>query len=125
MGGAAVTALWVALGAAVGAPLRYLLDRYVQSRHDGVFPRGILAVNVLGSFVLGVLAGAAAPPPVAALLGTGFCGAFTTWSTLAQDTVALARSGNRRAAVLNAIGSVLAGSVAAALGLAAGVAVGK
>ena len=125
MGGAPVTALWVALGAAVGAPLRYVLDRYVQSHHDGVFPRGILVVNVLGSFVLGLLAGASAPPVVAALLGTGFCGAFTTWSTLAQDTVSLARSGNRRAAVLNAIGSVLVGSVAAALGLAAGVAVGK
>jgi len=125
MGGAPVTALWVAPGAAAGAPMRYVLDRYVQSRHDSVFLRGILAVNVLGSFVLGVVAGAAAPPVVAALLGTGFCGAFTTWSTLAQDTVSLARSGNRRAAVLNAIGSVLAGSVAAALGLAAGVAVGK
>ena len=125
MDGAPVTALWVALGAAVGAPLRYLLDRYVQSRHDGVFPRGIFVVNVLGSFVLGLLVGVAAPPAVAALLGTGFCGAFTTWSTLAQDTVSLARSGNRRAAVLNAIGSVLVGSVAAALGLAAGVAVGK
>ncbi|MGI5127106.1 fluoride efflux transporter CrcB [Pseudonocardia sp. CA-107938] len=120
-----MTALWVALGAAAGAPLRYLLDRYVQSRHDGVFPRGILVVNVLGSFVLGIVVGSAAPPPVAALLGTGFCGAFTTWSTLAQDTVALARSGNRRAATVNAIGSVLVGSVAAALGLAAGVAVGR
>ena len=125
-----MTALWVALGAAAGAPMRYVLDRYVQSHHDSVFPRGILAVNVLGAFVLGVLAGAAASPVVAAPLGTGFCGAFTTWSTLAQDTVSLARSGNRRAAVLNAtvlnaIGSVLAGSVAAALGLAAGVAVGK
>jgi CrcB protein len=125
MGGAPMTALWVALGAAVGAPLRYALDRYVQARHDGAFPRGILVVNVLGSFALGLLTGAAAPPAVAALLGTGFCGAFTTWSTLAQDTVSLARSGNRRAATLNAIGSVLAGSVAAALGLAAGVAVGK
>jgi CrcB protein len=120
-----MTALWIALGAAVGAPLRYLLDRYVQSRHDSVFPRGILVVNALGSFALGLLTGAAAPPVVAALLGTGFCGAFTTWSTLAQDTVTLARSGNRRAALLNAIGSVLVGSVAAALGLAAGVAVGK
>ena len=125
MGGAPVTPLWVALGAAVGAPLRYVLDRYVQSRHDSVFPRGTLAVNVLGSFVLGALTGAAAPPVVAALLGTGFCGAFTTWSSLAQDTVSLARSRNRRTATLNAIGSVLAGSVAAALGLAAGVAVGK
>lgn len=117
--------VWVALGAAVGAPLRYLIDRYVQGRHDTGFPRGILVVNTIGSFVLGVVVGAAAPPAVAALLGTGFCGAFTTWSTLAQDTVTLARTGSRRAALLNAIGSVLVGSVAAALGLAAGVAVGR
>jgi CrcB protein len=117
--------VWVALGAAVGAPLRYLIDRYVQSRHETGFPWGILAVNTLGSFVLGVVAGTVAPPAVAALLGTGFCGAFTTWSTLAQDTVTLARAGDRRAALLNGAGSVLAGSVAAALGLAAGVAVGR
>jgi CrcB protein len=120
-----VTALWVALGAAVGAPLRYLLDRFVQSRHDSPFPWGILAVNTAGSFVLGLVAGAAAPPAVAALLGTGFCGAFTTYSTFAQDTVTLGRTGHRRAATLNAIGSLLAGTVAAALGLAAGVAVGR
>ncbi|SHL18952.1 camphor resistance protein CrcB [Pseudonocardia thermophila] len=120
-----MTALWVALGAAVGAPARYLLDRYVQARHGGAFPRGILVVNVLGSFVLGVVAGAAAPPVVAALVGTGFCGAFTTWSTLAQDTVALARGGDRRAALLNALGTLSAGSVAAALGLVAGMAVGR
>jgi len=118
-----MTVVWVAIGAAAGAPLRYLLDRFVQARHSSAFPWGILVVNTLGSFVLGAVTGMAAPPPVAALLGTGFCGAFTTYSTFANDTVTLAGSGNRRFAVLNAIGSVLAGSVAAALGLVAGLAV--
>ena len=48
-----MTVLLVALGAAVGAPLRYLVDRAVQARHDSVFPWGTLAVNIAGSFMLG------------------------------------------------------------------------
>lgn len=115
-----MTLLWVALGAAIGAPLRYLTDRFVQSRHSSVFPWGIMTINVLGSFVLGVVTGVAAHPALAALLGTGFCGAFTTYSTFANDTVALARGSRRRMAVLNAVGSVVLGLLAAALGLRVG-----
>lgn len=57
--------LLVIVGAAVGAPLRYLTDRAVQSRHDSVFPWGTFVVNVSGSLILGLLTGAvaAAPPP--------------------------------------------------------------
>ncbi|WP_181779219.1 fluoride efflux transporter FluC [Pseudonocardia pini] len=108
--------LMVVLGAAVGAPARYLTDRLVQSRHTTGFPWGTFTVNVVGSFVLGVVTGAAASPWVTALVGTGFCGALTTYSTFGWETIHLSRP----QAALNAVGSVAAGLGAAALGLAVG-----
>jgi CrcB protein len=115
-----VTPLLVVLGAAVGAPLRYLTDRLVQSRHGTGFPWGTFVVNVAGSFVLGLVVGAAASPAVIALVGTGFCGALTTYSTFGYETVRLGMQGSRLLAGLNAIGSVLAGLGAAGLGMAIG-----
>ena len=117
-----MTAVLVALGAAVGAPLRYLVDRAVQGRHDSVFPWGTFAVNVGGSLMLGVLAGGATahavPGPLGALLGTGFCGALTTYSTFGFETVRLLSDGARFYAVLNAVASVVAGLGAAFCGIA-------
>lgn len=110
--------LMVVLGAVVGAPARYLTDRLVQSRHTTGFPWGTFAVNAVGSFVLGLVTGAAADPWVLALVGTGFCGALTTYSTFGWETVHLSRP----LAVANAVGSVLAGLGAAGLGLAVGAA---
>ncbi|MFC4950349.1 fluoride efflux transporter CrcB [Pseudonocardia sp. GCM10023141] len=120
-----MTPLMVVIGAAVGAPLRYLSDRWVQARHHTGLPWGTFTVNMVGSFVLGVVLGAATPPVLVALVGTGFCGALTTYSTFGYETVALAMAGRRGAAALNAIGSVLAGLIAAGLGLAVGAAVGS
>jgi CrcB protein len=115
-----VTALLVMLGAAVGAPLRYLADRSVQGRHDSVFPWGTFAVNVAGSVVLGVLAGGAAVHAVGggtvALLGTGLCGALTTYSTFGYETVRLIQDGARSYAVLNVTANVAAGLGAAFTG---------
>jgi CrcB protein len=112
-----MTFLLVALGAAVGAPLRYLTDRAVQARHDSVFPWGTLTVNVAGSFVLGLLTGLPVSSSVSALLGTGFCGALTTYSTFSYETLRLARTGARFYAVLNVIASIVAGVGAASVGL--------
>jgi len=112
--------LLVIVGAMVGAPARYLTDRLVQGRHDTGFPWGTFLVNVVGSLVLGLVTGAAATPAVAALVGTGFCGALTTYSTFGYETVQLAAGGRRLLAGLNALGSVAAGLGAAALGLALG-----
>ncbi|MFF8310375.1 fluoride efflux transporter CrcB [Streptomyces lydicus] len=116
--------LLVVAGAMVGAPLRFLTDRCVQSRHDTVFPWGTFAVNTAGSLILGLLAGAvtagAASSQLQLLLGTGLCGALTTYSTFSYETLRLAADGARGYAVANVAGSVLAGLAAAFAGVAAG-----
>jgi CrcB protein len=118
-----VTWLLVALGAAVGAPARYLLDRAVQRRALGVRPWGTTTVNVAGSFVLGVVASAAdAGGGWSVLVGTGFCGALTTYSTFGYETVRLAETGETGAAWWNVGVSTFAGVAAAALGWSVGTA---
>jgi CrcB protein len=116
-----VTWVLVAVGAAVGAPMRYLIDRGVQSRHDSLFPWGTFAANVTGSLVLGLVVGgtlaAAVPGSVAALVGTGLCGALTTYSTLSFETVRLFEQRAMFYALLNAGASVIAGLGAAYVGI--------
>lgn len=112
-----MTVLLVALGAAVGAPLRYLTDRAIQARHDSVFPWGTLTVNVVGSLLLGFLTGLPAAPAVTALVGTGFCGALTTYSTFSYETLRLAQDGARFYAAANIVASIVAGLGAAYCGL--------
>lgn len=115
--------LLVAAGAAVGAPLRYLTDRAVQARLGTTFPWGTLTVNVAGSLVLGLVAGAtlnAGGSDLRLLIGTGFCGALTTYSTLSYETVRLAGRGARLLAAANMVVTVLAGLGAVVLGYAVG-----
>lgn len=114
--------LLVILGGALGAPLRYLADRAIQARHDTVFPWGTWTVNVLGSLALGLVTGAvlagAAPRSVQLLVGVGFCGALTTYSTFSYETVRLLETGSRFYAVLNVLISVVAALGAAFTGVA-------
>ena len=114
--------LLVLAGAAVGAPLRFLTDRAVQRRHDTVFPWGTFAVNVLGCLVLGTVTGAvaagAASSQVSLLLGTGLCGALTTYSTFSYETLRLAEDGARLFAAANVVASVVAGLGAVFAGIA-------
>lgn len=112
--------LLVAVGAALGAPLRYLVDRAVQARHDSLFPWGTFAVNAAGSFLLGGLGttGLHVSAPVMATLGTGLCGALTTYSTFGYETVQLLQNRARAFAAINAAASIIAGLGAAALGAA-------
>jgi len=116
-----VTLLLVAIGAAVGAPLRHLTDRAVQARVGSGLPWGTFAVNVAACLVLGTLTGAvlagAAGDPVRALVGTGFCGALSTYSTFSWETLRLAETGRGRAAAANAVGSVAIGYAAVVVGL--------
>jgi CrcB protein len=111
----------VVVGAVVGAPLRYLTDRAVQQRHDTVFPWGTFTVNVVGCLILGLLSGAAsagaASPHVQLLLGTGLCGALTTYSTFSYETLRLAEDGARFYAVANVVASVVAGLGAVFVGV--------
>ncbi|MGY0020366.1 fluoride efflux transporter CrcB [Streptomyces sp. cg35] len=114
--------LFVICGAMVGAPLRYLTDRAVQRRHDTVFPWGTFTVNVVGSLVLGLLTGAvtagAASSQVQLLVGTGLCGALTTYSTFSYETLRLAEGGARFLAAANVVASVVAGLGATFVGFA-------
>jgi CrcB protein len=110
------------VGGAVGAPARYLVDGFVQNRSRGVFPWGTFVINVSGSLILGFLTGLTmyhglgALPKVA--IGTGFCGAYTTFSTFSYETLRLLEEGAVLAASLNAAASVMVGLAAAAVGLA-------
>ncbi|MCZ7527305.1 MAG: CrcB family protein [Acidimicrobiia bacterium] len=156
------TWLLVALGGAVGAPARYVVDGWVQDRvqqrgqqrgqqrvqyrHRSarvgsrdrvrgagdptvggagatVLPTGTLVVNVAGSLVLGVVAGLAIDHGLGdgptTLLGPGLCGAFTTFSTFAYETVALLEEGAWREALRSVAANVVVSLAAAGLGLAA------
>lgn len=113
--------LLVIVGAIVGAPLRYLTDRAVQLRHDTVFPWGTLAVNVSGCLVLGMLTGAAstghASLHLQLLIGTGLCGALTTYSTFSYETLQLTETGAGFYAAANIVVSLTAGLGAAFAGV--------
>ncbi|GAA0956378.1 CrcB family protein [Actinocorallia libanotica] len=117
-----MTLLLVMLGAAVGAPLRYLTDRAVQRRLGAEFPWGTLTVNVAGSWLLGLLAGAAAGSGTAALAGVGFCGALTTYSTFGYEAVRLAEAGTRGRSAAYVLVSTGVGLGAAAVGTVLGAA---
>jgi CrcB protein len=114
--------LLVIAGAMVGAPLRYLTDRTLQSRHDSVFPWGTFAVNVAGCLILGLLTGAvaagAAGSHLQLLIGTGLCGALTTYSTFSYETLRLTETGARFYAAVNVVASLAAGLGAAFAGVA-------
>ena len=120
-----MTAVLVVLGAIVGAPLRYLVDRGIQSRHRTLFPWGTISVNVAACVGLGLTTGAVAAgvttDQLQALLATGLCATLSTYSTFSYETLRLIEQRKSRYAAANIAISVLAGLGAAALGeLAAG-----
>ena len=108
-----------ALGA-IGAVARLLLEDVVSSRLPVAWPVGTLAVNVSGTFVLGLLAGLALSGNTLVLAGAATIGSYTTFSTWMLETHGLAEDGRRRAAIANVLVSVAVGIGAAALGQALG-----
>jgi fluoride exporter len=115
---------WVAFVAAatLGAPLRYLVDGAIGDRTEGIFPWGTFVINATGSLLFGFLTGLALyhafPKTAKVILGTGFCGAYTTFSTFSFETVRLIEEGAINEAVRNALGTLITGAAAAGLGLA-------
>jgi fluoride exporter len=120
MGGDVVGWAGVGVLAALGALARFAIDDAVQRRSPWRLPIGILAVNVSGSFALGVLAGAGASGWTLRLAGAALLGSYTTFSTWMLDSQQLAARANLRGSVLNVVGSVALGLAAVALGWAVG-----
>ncbi|MEU3017825.1 MULTISPECIES: fluoride efflux transporter CrcB [unclassified Nocardiopsis] len=112
-----MSALMVVLGAAVGAPIRFLVDLELKRRLGEGFPWGTLLVNVVGSLVLGAVLALPLSPATTDLLGAGLCGALTTYSTFAYETVQLSRTGARGRALLNVLAHLSLGVGAAWAGV--------
>ena len=115
----------VGLGGFAGAVLRWLVDGWVSERNPTAFPLGTLAINLTGSFVLGVLFAwvierNVLPPDVRLPLMVGFLGAYTTFSTFMLESWRLIEEGAYALAAANLVGSVVLGLVAVVAGLAVG-----
>jgi fluoride exporter len=118
-----LTWVGVAIFGAAGAIARYRVDSAVSARLPGDFPIGTFVVNLTGSFALGVLVGASVAERVAFLLGTGFMGGYTTFSTWMVESVRLGEVGSVVLLLRNLWLSMLAGLAVAAAGFAVGQAV--
>lgn len=114
-------ALWIGVAGAFGALARFGLDSEIKARWARPFPLGTFVINCSGGLILGVLAGVvifhAAPPQLQDILGTGFCGGYTTFSTASFETVRLVQGGRGALALGNALGSVICSTAACALGM--------
>jgi CrcB protein len=114
-------ALLLGLAGATGAAARFAFSEWATRREKGSFPLATLLINVTGAFALGLLTTAGGQSGALAqarlVLGTGFLGGYTTFSTLSYDTHSLFRSGQTRAAWLNALGSLGIGVASAGVGL--------
>ena len=112
--------LAIAVAAGLGAVARYALDQAVQRRTAGELPLGTFVVNALGSLLLGLVLGLSVHHGLSRgttlVVGTGFAGGFTTLSTWAWETLALAQGRQLAAAAANVVGSFAVGLLAAAAG---------
>lgn len=119
-----MTALLIVIGAGIGAPSRFLLDQYLRKYIR--YPYGILIINVLGSFVIGLtvvhpqatalLVKVGTIDSAHALVAVGFAGAFTTWSTFILDLYLAFELKHYRSALTNLVISVVLGLIAVELG---------
>lgn len=119
----------LALGAAIGAPTRFAVDRFFVRRKGTDFPFGTLTVNLVGSFILGLLTGVTVSLAigesndwklVVALIGTGFCGSLTTFSGWTSQIFDLSRLPVRWTGTFYGLGSVICGFALASIGYALG-----
>lgn len=119
-----MTVLWMALAGGLGAVCRFGLDGFVRCRVPGALPLGTVLVNVTGSLMLGVLTGLVlahtADESIRVVVGTGFCGGYTTFSTASFETVRLVQQRRVGLALVNGVGTLVATVGVAALGLCLG-----
>jgi fluoride exporter len=112
--------LLIALGGALGSVARYLVDGWVHTHAGATFPWGTLVVNITGSLLLAFLVrwleGVAAPAEWRGLLGLGFCGAYTTFSTFGYEAAGLMQSGQSARAASYVVASVVLSLLAVFVG---------
>lgn len=114
--------IWIAAGAMLGANARYFIGLWAGTRFGAGFPYGTLIVNLTGSFLLGFLVATATgrldiPGEVRLLLGVGFLGSYTTFSSFSVESLTLLENGNVWTGLLNIFGNNLAGLLCALLGV--------
>jgi len=114
----------LALAGGLGAAARLLLDGVIRDRIGGVTPWGTIIINLTGSLLLGLISGLAVshalPEAVHVVVGTGFLGGYTTFSTASFETIRLLQERRWTVGVLNGLSVLVATTVLAALGLWAG-----
>lgn len=124
MMGTAATVAAMAVAGGVGAAARFVLDGWISSRLRTVIPVGTILINVSGSLALGIVAGLVAggqlPAQALTIVGVGFLGGFTTFSTASIETVRLIQAGRPIVATANALGTAALALTAAAIGLLIG-----
>lgn len=117
-------AVFVAFAGSCGAVTRFVLDGHIKTKYSNAFPWATFIINVTGSFMLGLIGGILlahhAFSNMAAVIGVGFCGGYTTFSTASFETVRLLEKRDYKRALGNAAGGVLAAVIAAAAGYAMG-----
>lgn len=126
-----LTYLWIAIGSALGGMARYGMSRAIALQFGETFPWGTLAVNILGSLVIGFVAALSGPdsrvmvsPSARTFMMIGLCGGFTTFSSFSLQTLELIRNRDFAEAGGNILLSVAACMAAVAIGFIAGAAVG-
>ncbi|WGM19219.1 fluoride efflux transporter CrcB [Paenarthrobacter sp. OM7] len=116
-----MTVILLALAGGLGAAVRFVVDGFVRARLKTAFPWGTVIINISGSLLLGFLAGLVmrgqAPESLMLILGTGFLGGYTTFSTASLETIRLVQSGRTALAVINGLGTMAVSVVAAAAGV--------
>ena len=116
------TIIYVATGSAIGGVGRFLLQQFIQKRADSLFPYGTLFVNILGCFIIGIVAGLAdkgnlLSPQGRIFLAAGFCGGFTTFSSFISENHSMLRNGELLNTFTYMSVSIVIGLAATALGV--------
>jgi CrcB protein len=113
----------LALAGGIGAAARFVLDGVIRSRATS-YPLGTLVINITGSFLLGLITGlslsALLPPAVLLVVGSGFLGGYTTFSTASVESVRLIQARRYGIALVNSVGMLVVAVVASSAGLVLG-----